>query len=140
MKKRYKWIIVILITFILINIIWYINYSMYSPYKEGYQKFKTCYNRSNKEYEFTVKQPAYTSFTGNLAIANKRDTLSIIIWPGLFMTQPFEYGAIIYDEESQHGYMLYVDENMNYLETEKNQLSPDEIKNAKLVLKNMRRS
>lgn len=135
MKKKRIYIVVIVVIVMVINILWFLNNSMYNSYKKGFEKFKTCYNMSTDEYDFTVKKPDYLSFTGNLAIANKKDTVSIIIWPGVFMKQPFEYGVMIYDEVQQHGYMIYVDENMNFLESEKNQISPEQKADANKVLK-----
>ena len=89
---------------------------MYNSYIKDYQKFRTCYNKAEEKYDLTVKKPSYASLTGNFAIVNKPQTLTLIIWPGIFMERPFEYGVIIYDKESKNQCMIYVDENMNYLE------------------------
>lgn len=139
MKRRYRRIIYLLLflllfIFMLANIIWYKNYSMYNSYIKDYQKFRTCYNKAEEKYDLTVKKPSYASLTGNFAIVNKPQTLTLIIWPGIFMERPFEYGVIIYDKESKNQCMIYVDENMNYLEDKNSGYSQTQIESEKNIL------
>lgn len=140
MRKRSKqivgmFLVIAVILFGGINIVWYINFDMYDKYKEGYEKFRTAYNKSNEEVDFTVKKPQYLSMKGNFAIGDKLQTVTIIIWPGIFLKEPFEYGVIIRDEISNRQYMIYVDQDMKYLDEKNSTISPEEMREEKDVLK-----
>ena len=134
-QKVSMFLVIAVLLFGGINIVWYINFDMYDKYKEGYEKFRTAYNKSNEEVDFTVKKPQYLSMQGNFSIGDKSQTVTIIIWPGIFFKEPFEYGVIIRDEISNRQYMIYVDQDMKYLDKKNATIPPEEMREEKNVLK-----
>ena len=54
------------------------------------------------------------------------------MWPGLFAKEIKEYGVMLVNQGI--GYEVYVDENMNYLETKKNQFLSDERETVEQLL------
>ncbi|UAC48328.1 hypothetical protein K6959_17700 [Bacillus aquiflavi] len=64
-------------------------------------------------YYFSVKKPDYLSYTGNLAITNKTNDLSIIIWP--LLTKGYEYGLQMTSDD-QTIYHIIVDSDLKYVD------------------------
>ena len=132
-KMRTVLLKIVLVSFIIWNIVWVLNYSSYLKYTDGYEKQKVSMVKKIGTYNYTVKSPRYLSFTGNFAINN--GLISCIIWPNLFISGKYEYGLRIYDNEIDHGYMFYVDEKLNYLNIPKNDFSDEELKIIDNILK-----
>lgn len=128
MKKNilFKKLIHIMISiFILLNILWMSNYMTYSNYAKSYEKIPKIYICKKDGYTLAVKKPNYLSFTGNFAVSNK--DISYIIWPGLFMNGKYEHGLTIYDRNIDHGYMFYVNSELNYIDIDNNKFSDSEV-------------
>lgn len=128
--KKVFWTIVILI--LLYHISWFgVSIFKYNNYTEGFQVTENGkYLRSENGYHLSVKKPSYLSYTGNLAITNDKDDLSIIIWP--LLNGDYEYGLQILDTESGVTYNIRVDSKLNYLNKE-NSSEMDKNKVVKLI-------
>lgn len=125
-KIAFGIVFLMIASFIVWNIIWAINYSAYSKLSAGYEKYYKTMGKKIGLYNYTLKCPNYFSFHGNFAITN--DNLSIIIWPDLFIRGGYTYGLKIFDRQLNHGYMFYVDSELNYLDIPENNFSDEEIK------------
>ena len=69
-------------------------------------------------FDYTWSGPDYPSFTGNYAITNADDTLSLIIWPKSLFREESRFGLQMYDDVWKEGYMFYVDRDMKYSDAE----------------------
>lgn len=135
-KAMYRFIFLILAVLMTWNILWVANYNKYLKLSEGYKKYYKTMGKQIENYNCTLKCPNYFSFQGNFAISN--DNLSIIIWPDLFINGNYKFGLRIFDEKLNHGYLFYVDNQLNYLDIPENHFSDDEVKVIKEILnKNM---
>ena len=122
-------LIAVLIAILLVNGLWWINRALYNKYvTDDYPApyNNSLYGKNISGINYNVAKPMYPSFHGNFAIGNNDDSIALLIWPGFFFVGDYEYGLQIYDHDIEHGYMLYVDENLNYLDTEKNKYGVDE--------------
>src|SRR5699024_8822824 len=84
MKKRTKISLsIILGIFVIVNLFWLSFYFIkYGSYTKSIPKHESgTYLLVTDQYDLSVKKPSYLSFTGNLAITNKEDDLSLLIWP-----------------------------------------------------------
>ena len=113
---------------------WGINYYNFTTSKEDYEKNIKTYSKQIDDYIISYKKPDYLQFTGNYSISDYEDTLSIILWPSTIFTKDINYGVQIYDIEENHGYMFYVDKDLNYMAN--NTLDPRDEEIAKVNLKN----
>lgn len=143
MKKKYI-MLIILLSFILINIIWF-SYSRikYSNYIKGMDKntFYTFivpkyYKNDIDNFTYSVKYPDYLSLTGNLALSipskgNDYYQNSIIIWPKI--NGKYDYGVIIYDNENQ--YMIETDENGRALDSKYDNIISNHKENINILFK-----
>lgn len=132
LKKVYVVIGMMVVSLLIFHGVWYMNQKAYEPYCEGYDLYFTAYGKTKDQAQYTVSLPKYPQFTGNVAIGNLEDTLAIIMWPGLFAKEIKEYGVMLVNQGI--GYEVYVDENMNYLETKKNQFLSDERETVEQLL------
>ena len=132
LKKVYVVIGMMVVSLLIFHGVWYMNQKAYEPYCEGYDLYFTAYGNTKDQAQYTVSLPKYPQFTGNVAIGNLEDTLAIIMWPGLFVKEIKEYGVMLVNQGI--GYEVYVDENMNYLETKKNQFLSDERETVEQLL------
>lgn len=123
-KFIYGIIIFIISAFIIWNIVWIINYNEYSKLCVGYKKYNKTMGKQIENYNCTLKCPDYLSFQGNFAIS--KDNISIIIWPDLFINETYTFGLRIFDEQLNHGYMFYVDNQLNYLDIPENKFTKKE--------------
>jgi hypothetical protein len=69
--------------------LWY-----YKRFVNGYNFYGGTYSNKKNDYNYTIKPPNYFSFQGNFALSNRTDTLSLIIWPGLFFKEEYKYEII----------------------------------------------
>lgn len=113
--KRHIIISLLIFSIAIYNIIWLVNYYQFSTPKEGYEKNVKTYSKEIDNYLISYGKPEYLQFTGNYGISNYGDTLSIILWPPRIFEKEMKYGVILYDEEEDHGYMFYVDKDLNYI-------------------------
>lgn len=130
-SKRIKRNILIAgIVFVLLwNVIWAANYLKYRQKGEGYENYQNKFSNVKDGYSYTVKCPDLFSFTGNYAVTNEDNTITLIVWPKLFLKGAFEeykMGLQIYDNEMSHGYMFYIDSNLAYIRNENNPFTPEE--------------
>lgn len=138
--KGTKRVIVILgVLFLLINIVWLINYASYSKYmnaeaSETRLAMRASYYSEESGITYTVKRPDYLCAHGNLASDSGNGTISIIVWPSAFSKRILEYGLMLYDAPNEKGYMFYVDENMDFDEKKNGNLAPDVADEAKAFL------
>lgn len=116
MKTTYKIIIGIISIFIIINLGWYglVQYR-YSDFIKDIPKNEDGLNyiQDNEGYHISVKTPNYLRLTGNLAVSDKKDRLSLIIWPNIFKKDQYEYGVTILDGAELN--MIEVDKNLQPL-------------------------
>lgn len=128
--KKYKKILIIFVSLILLyNLAWVgVFYLKYTPYTENIPKRENgIYLLSERGYHYSVKKPSYLSFTGNLAITNDEDDLSLIIWP--LLTGGYEYGLQILGENNNF-YSVMVDSDMNYLDDENSESMDKDLVNS----------
>lgn len=116
------------------NFVWVMNYNEYSKLSIGYEKSKECMGKKVESYYLSLKLPTYFSFTGNFVVSH--ENIDLIIWPDLFINGDCTYGLKIFDEKVNHGFMLYVDQEMNYSNNSSNKFSKDEVKIIKELLSN----
>lgn len=105
-------------TFFLYSFIWYqIIHQKYDPYIKGMhptyegrweQFFLNIFDVQENGFQYSVLYPGFLSYTGNLAISDKTDTFSVIIWPSF--CGETEYGAMI--QNNKGVYQIMVDENL----------------------------
>lgn len=113
--KKHKFISLLVLSIVVYNTVWGINYYNFKTTKEGYKKNVKTYSKKIDNYSVSYYKPEYLQFTGNYAISNYGDTLSIILWPPNIFEKDTSYGLRIYDNNEKHGYMFYVDKDLNYL-------------------------
>lgn len=129
MKKKIIVIIVIctVISFLLLNIIWFIFINIqYKPYEEivplTEQYGAPVYYRidaENPNIQYGFDYPGYLQFESNLFYREEfpedKVSYSFIIWPRLFSTP--KYGVIIRQNEEEH--QIELNENMKVDEKDK---------------------
>lgn len=115
MKKYKKTWFVLVGLIILYNLSWLgVYYLKYDPYTEDIPKTENGkYILKDNGYHFSVKKPSYLSFTGNLAVTNNKDDLSLIVWP--LLTGGYEYGLQILGPDNTY-YSVMIDNKLNYLD------------------------
>lgn len=133
--KRYKRIkialIVLGVVFLIINILWGINYFSYSKYTVNSPErmslftLRVAYRTESDGISYTIKRPDYLTKHGNLASVSADGNISILAWPSYCCTDMESYGLILYDETAQEGYMFYVDEDLNFSARNFGRLEPD---------------
>lgn len=141
-KKIMRWILIsVLIPFVIVNVVWFLNYSSYDVYlDENFTRLSYSYNNivdRTGPIIYGVKKPTYLSFTGNLYIVSDDDVISIIIWPSFMCKNAREIGLILQNDGAK--YMVYVNNNMEYC-SDKNALiptSPEEEETVKHLLENL---
>lgn len=120
-KKIVLFVVGMLLLFGLYNLFWYLGVMhTYGAYIEKvpknahgvYVKFDESQNIT-----YNVKLPDYLHLTGNLGVSNKSGTV-LLIWPSFF-SEKFTYGIRVQDDTG--AYEIYVDENMNPINGDKNQ-------------------
>lgn len=114
MKKRTKISLsIILGIFVIVNLFWLSFYFIkYGSYTKSIPKHESgTYLLVTDQYDLSVKKPSYLSFTGNLAITNKEDDLSLLIWPTVGKNE--EIGLQIKNSEGVF-YSVLLDSNLNY--------------------------
>lgn len=117
--------LLIILIFAVINILWYGNYNQYKELiTDNFTKVDKAYTWENDyNYVFTVAKPPYLRYSGNVAITNEDDTVSILIWPEKFKPGEYEIGLQLYDEKTEAGYMFVVDKKMQYRDDPANDFS-----------------
>lgn len=113
--KKYKIIFTVGIALLVsYHLVWFsIYYLKYSPYTENIPKTENGkYVLQENDYYFSVKKPSYLTLTGNLAVMNEKENLSLIIWP--LLTGGYEYGLQILDDDGVQ-YSVMIDSDSNYL-------------------------
>lgn len=115
------------VLFILLNAAWVMHYHSFDRFERSdyTRPFGSSYVTSKDDYDYNIKYPDYLQFSGNLAITNDPDTLSLIIWPQPFKSGEYEVGAIIYDEERGRSYYIYLNSELN-ADLERYNLSDEE--------------
>lgn len=103
-----------LVAFGIYNVIWYhIVHDKYDTYIKGMELnhlgeirdiIEPSYYFGDGVCQYSVKYPAYLRYTGNLAISNKEDTYSMIIWPSFFDNT--EYGVMLSDGDDAYSIMV----------------------------------
>lgn len=119
MKKRTKILLSLLFGVILLfHLAWAGNYFLnYRPYTKTVPMHESGeYFLMTDNYDLSVAMPSYPTFTGNLAITNKNDDLSFIIWPSIGATP--EIGLQILGPDGVT-YSVILDQSLNY-DSEKN--------------------
>jgi len=131
MKTYRRVILVIVFLIATYHLAWLgVYYIKYNPYTENIPQTESgVYLLSKDGYHYSVKKPSYLSFTGNLAITNEKDDLSLIIWP--LLTGGYEYGLQILGDNNTF-YSFVVDSELNYL-SDKNSETMD-----KELMKNLK--
>lgn len=119
------------IIFLLINLLWGMNYIAYqkyilnSPEDPSLFQINTSYCSEKDGITYTVKKPNYLTRTGNLASVSADGNISILVWPSYLCLDIDSYGVMIYDPDIKHGYMFYVDEEMNFHSKNYGRLEPE---------------
>ncbi|MBA4538844.1 hypothetical protein H1Z61_17380 [Bacillus aquiflavi] len=115
MKKYKKIIVALTILIVLYNISWFsVYFFKYHSYTKNFPITENGKYLLEKDgYYFSVKKPDYLSYTGNLAITNKTNDLSIIIWP--LLTKGYEYGLQMTSDD-QTIYHIIVDSDLKYVD------------------------
>ena len=135
-KKVIKILVTILLIFSAYSLLWCINSMFYEKPTQEYEKFDGYYVKTDENgFSYTLSKPGYLSFTGNYAITNSDDTLSILVWPHNLFNKNDIYGIQIYNDINQHGYMFYVDKKLQYTANSLNKFSKDEINEINELLK-----
>ena len=114
MKKRTKILLSLLFGVILLfHLAWAGNYFLnYRPYTKTVPMHESGeYFLMTDNYDLSVAMPSYPTFTGNLAITNKNDDLSFIIWPSIGATP--EIGLQILGPDGVT-YSVILDQSLNY--------------------------
>lgn len=123
------------------HLAWLVNYASYSKLiDEKYSVLPTSslsyiYNADGITY--SVKKPGYLSFAGNTASVSSDMRISILVWPSFMCKGVKEYGLALYDEEEDMGYMMYVDENMQFDLQHSTGLTLGEASKAKWLLEEL---
>lgn len=119
MKKRTKILLSLLFGVILLfHLAWAGNYFLnYRPYTKTVPIHESGeYFLMTDNYDLSVAMPSYPTFTGNLAITNKNDDLSLLIWPSIVGSP--EIGLQILGLDGVI-YSVILDQSLNY-DNEKN--------------------
>lgn len=114
MKKRTKiWLGVVLGAVAVFHLIWTGNYFLhYRSYTKNVPMHESGhYFLITDDYDLSVAMPTYPTFTGNLAITNKVDDLSFIIWPSIVGSP--EIGLQI-TQSNGVTYSVILDQSLNY--------------------------
>lgn len=113
MKKKLVIFLVVLGVLVLgYNAVWLINLQKYVKlgHKIGYSEYYGAYAIEKDGYVFSVKKPRYLSFTGNLAVAEKRhytqnkseyEYTDLLVWPNF--TGGYTIGVRICKESVEFG-------------------------------------
>ncbi|MDR1158168.1 MAG: hypothetical protein LBK75_07670 [Oscillospiraceae bacterium] len=115
-------LITVFFVFLIFNILWFLHFASYKKFLDD--KFVmlsgslTSFFDQTEPTHFGIKKPPYLTYGGNLYAVSADQANSIIIWPTLMCKEIQEIGLIIEDDGGM-GYMVYVDENMEY-DTNKN--------------------
>lgn len=146
--KKYKLVkiatIMVVAVFLAINILWGANYISYNKYlihsHDDSSPFALRTSHSSEENGFTysIKKPDYLVLNGNLAGSTANGNISIIIWPAFCCTKIDSYGIQLYDEVEKHGYMFYVDDEMNFHSLNYARLDPETATSAESMLNSMK--
>lgn len=105
---------VIAAIFLLINIIWLINWWPYHQDISGYTKAIYGYYRDVEDYTCTVFPPSYLRFVGNYSVSNE-DKMTLIIWPRTILRRNTEYGVKMLADDG-FIYEFYIDRNLEYVQ------------------------
>lgn len=130
--------------FLIINLVWGLNYLSYSKYmmhspdEPAFFEKRTSYASEDNDFYYTVKKPDYLSPNGNLASVSADGNISIIVWPSYFCNKIDSYGITLYDESAEQGYMFYVDEKMNFHPQNYGRLDPESSEAAESLLNRMK--
>ena len=129
-KKLILSILLILVIAVLLwSLIWYVNYQRYNEYiTVDYNKYGDCYVKKNEKEYYTVSCPAFGTLTGNYAVSNSENTITLIIWPDYIGEVSYTYGMEILNKETKFGYRFYVNEEMQYVESDVSNFSEREKK------------
>ena len=110
--------IFIFVTFLIYNIIWFLNYNSYNKYIddrfEALSISKSSYLDTTSDILYGVKKPDYFCFDGNLYVVSEDNSMSILYWPSFMCKDIAETGLIMQDDINKIKHMIYLDENMNY--------------------------
>ena len=103
------------------HLIWAVNYLSYQRYMDALPgnhspvAMRKSYFSAENDVVYYVKRPDYLTLDGNLVCSTKDDSISILAWPNYLCRDIDCYGLMMQDPETKHGYMFYVDENMEFL-------------------------
>lgn len=115
-KKVVLIIAIIVLLFGIYNLLWYFTtQSKYTNYSEGMDEFvanKSYVLNPGNGYLYNVKYPDYLTFTGNLAVADENNEVSLIIWPSFYGED--EYGIRITTNDDS--YEIMIDKDMKSVE------------------------
>ncbi len=124
-------VLLVLLVFIAYNVIWYFGcYRIYQNYQSEMPEVADSGVKiyvDDDGYNYSVKLPAYLSWTGNLAVTEENIDYALIIWPGALGGEA-EIGFIVTYESVQYqiemknrttavdsGYQEIVDENLEVI-------------------------
>lgn len=113
------------------HLIWAVNYFSYQRYmdalpgKHSPVAMQKTYLSTESGVLYYIKRPGYLSLEGNLVCSNKDDSISILAWPNYLCRDIDSYGLMLQNPETKHGYMFYVDENMDFHPEDNPNLSPE---------------
>lgn len=120
-------LLIILALFILWSGVWWMNYQKYmEKLTDDYKKYGQCYGKETESICYTISCPAFASLVGNYGIADCNNNISIIIWPDYIGKVTYTYGLELMDKKTEVVYRFYVDENMEYMDSNEDTFSDKE--------------
>lgn len=128
-NKRFFVVLSIVIAILGFQILWYVNYTQFRR-PDGYELAVNDYYKNFDGYTVSYHSPEYPKFTGNYAISDNEDKITIILWPETVLRRKPKFGVSMYNDENEIVYLINVDENLKYIEGENN----FDIQEKKIVL------
>lgn len=106
--------LVFLFLFLSLNIVWVLYREIrYGPLVENVPVNYGVRIISIEDYSYSVTEPQYMSFSGNLSLTNELTDESLIIWP--LFPNGYKYAVMLHDADSSKSIFVYVDKNGNFL-------------------------
>lgn len=107
--------------------VWWMNYQKYmEKVSNEYKKYGQCYGKETEAIYYTISCPSFASLVGNYGITDCDNNISIIIWPDYIGKVTYTYGLELADKKTEVVYRFYVDENMEYMDSNEDTFSDKE--------------
>ncbi len=110
-KKRCCFFILVIVLSIIYNIIWYINYDVFSGQSRDYKLLShNAWYRESNGYIYTLTKPHFPSMKVCYAITDIGDTVSLFVWKNSFSSS-YKMGMEIYEKKSNVYYQFMLDDD-----------------------------